>query len=136
MQIGGGSVFKHPPMCSTKRGPNLANHLLRARLPKLSVAQTRAATGDRLVGVGRCGVGGRRQLCPLCPHLGTAADNPRAVIVQVTIHHSGIVIPITQNIKCTDVGVLYLLSCTKAFCRKQYIGETGRPVYLRFGPPG
>ena len=52
--------------------------------------------------------------------------------MQVTIHHSGIVIPITQNIKCTDVGVLYLLSCTKAFCRKQYIGETGRPVYLWF----
>ena len=22
-------VFKHPPMCSTRRGPNLANHLLR-----------------------------------------------------------------------------------------------------------
>ena len=42
-------VFKQPPICSTRRGPNLANHLLRARLPKLSVAQTRAATGNRLV---------------------------------------------------------------------------------------
>ena len=33
---------------------------------------------------------------------------------------------------CTDEGCLYLLSCTKANCRKQYIGETGRAVYRRF----
>ena len=33
---------------------------------------------------------------------------------------------------CTDEWCLYLLSCTKANCRKQYIGETGRAVYKRF----
>ena len=38
---------------------------------------------------------------------------------------SGEVINITQNITCTDVGCLYLLSCTKQNCRKQYIGESG-----------
>ena len=51
--------------------------------------------------------------------------------MEVTIHHSRAVIPITQNLKCTDVGVLYLLSCKKPLCRKQYIGETGRSAYLR-----
>ena len=125
-------VFRQPPICSTRRGPNLASHLLRAKLQRLPVSLTRAATGDRTVGVRRCGVGGRRQSCPLCPHLGQAADNPRAVVQEVTIHHSGAVINITQNINCTDTGVLYLLSCTRHFCRKQYIGETGRPAYVRF----
>lgn len=33
---------------------------------------------------------------------------------------------------CTDEGCLYSLSCTKANCRKQYIGETDRAVYKRF----
>ena len=51
---------------------------------------------------------------------------------EVTIHHSGAVIAITQNMCCTDTGVIYLLSCTKPHCRKQYIGETGRPAYARF----
>ena len=48
-------------------------------------------------------------------------------------HINGLnVITITQNLKCTDYGVIYLLSCTKPLCRKQYIGETGRPAYVRF----
>ena len=45
---------------------------------------------------------------------------------------SGEVINITQNITCMDVGCLYLLSCTKQNCRKQYIGESGRQIYKRF----
>ena len=125
-------MFVQPPICSTRRGPNLASHLLRAKLQKLPLSLTRAATGDRVVGVRKCGVGGRRQSCPLCPHLGHAANNPRAVIQEVTIYHSGAVITINQNLKCTDYGVIYLLSCTKPLCRKQYIGETGRPAYVRF----
>jgi hypothetical protein len=125
-------VFGQPPICSTRRGPNLASHLLRAKLQKLPLSLTRAATGDRVVGVRKCGVGGRRQSCPLCPHLGHAANNPRAVVQEVTIYHSGAVITINQNLKCTDYGVIYLLSCTKPLCRKQYIGETGRPAYVRF----
>ena len=125
-------VFGQPPVCSSRRGPNLASHLLRAKLQRVPLSLTRAATGDRLVGVRKCGVGGRRQSCPLCPHIGQAADNPRAVVQEVTIHHSGAVIAITQNMCCTDTGVIYLLSCTKPHCRKQYIGETGRPAYARF----
>ena len=118
-------------MCSTRRGPNLASHLLRAKLQRLPLSLTRAATGDWLVGVRKCGVGGRGQSCPLCPHLGQAADNPRAVVKEVIIHHKGAVITIPHNLNCTDTGVLYLLSCTKPLCRKQYIGETGQwPVYL------
>ena len=56
----------------------------------------------------------------------------RGVVQEVKIHHSGKVIKITQNITCTDIGCLYLLSCTKQNCREQYIGESGREIYKRF----
>ena len=124
-------MFPRPPECSNKRGQNLAGHLIRARLAVKPSVQTRAGTGSRVVGVRNCGRIGRRQQCPLCPHLG-AASNPRGVVQEVVIHHSGKVIKIYQNITCTDVGCLYLLSCTKQNCREQYIGESGREIYKRF----
>ena len=116
-------MFPRLPQCSNKRGQNLAGHMIRARLAVKPSVQTRAATGSR-VRVRNCGRIGRRQQCPLCPHLG-AVSSPRGVVQEVQIHHSGEVINITQNITCTDVGCLYLLSCTKQNCRKQYIGESG-----------
>ena len=82
------TVFGQPPICSKRRGPNMASHLMRPKLKKLPLSLTRAATGDRLVGVRKCGIGGRKQSCPLCPHLGQAAENPKAVVQEVTIHHS------------------------------------------------
>ena len=126
-------AFPRPPQCSNKRGQNIAGagHLISARLPGKPSVQTRATTGNKVVGVRNCGRVGRRQLCSLCPHLGEAS-NPRAVVQQVMIHHSGEIIKITQNITCIDVGCLYLLSCTKHNCRKQYIGESGRPIFKRF----
>ena len=38
-----------------------------------------------------------------------------------------------QNMNCTTEGVLYLITCTKSNCKKQYIGETGQAVYERYG---
>ena len=54
------------------------------------------------------------------------------MLKEATINHTGEVITIIQNITCSDKGCLYLLSCTKNTCRKQYVGETGRPLYVRF----
>ena len=71
--------------------------------------------------------GGRCVHCVLGP-----ASDPRNVAKEALIHHSGKVIQIKQNITCTSSGCLYLLSCTKNTCRKQYIGESGRPLYKRF----
>ena len=39
---------------------------------------------------------------------------------------------IIQNIACTDNVCLYLLYCTKNTCRKQYVGKTGRSLYIKF----
>jgi hypothetical protein len=128
------TVFPKPPQASMKKDQNIADHLLRARLPQEPSVQTRAATGARQVGVRCCGRGGRRQLCPLypmCPFLGAASD-PRVVVKEDTSNHTVEVITITQNIPCSDKGCLHLISCTKNTCRKQYVGETGRPLYVRF----
>ena len=54
------------------------------------------------------------------------------MIKEVQINHSGDVIKIKEDLCCTTTEVLYILSCTKPGCGKQYGGETGRAVYLRY----
>ena len=48
------------------------------------------------------------------------------------ISHSGEIVDITEDIDCTTQSVIYLLTCTKQGCGKQYIGETGRGIYERY----
>ena len=91
----------------------------------------RAVTGGREVGVRSCGRGGRRQGCRMCPHIGAAADM-RTVVKKAVIYHSGEVIDIKDDLTCTSESVLYLITCTKMTCRKQYLGETGNAIYLRY----
>ena len=123
-------IFQKPPQACYRRGPNLASHLLRAKLPVLT-GNTRAATGARLVGVRRCCGTGARQQCRLCPHLG-AASSPRGVVTEGKINHTGDTIQIQDNITCTTRSVLYLLSCNRRGCGKQYLGQTGRAAYERY----
>ena len=54
------------------------------------------------------------------------------MVKEVTIFHSGETIQIKEDMCCTTTEVLYVLSCTKPGCGKQYGGETGRAVYLRY----
>ena len=63
--------------------------------------------------------------------MGAAADM-RTVVKEVTIFHSGEVLKINQNIDCCTESVLYLITCTKQACRKQYLRETGRAAYKRY----
>ena len=124
-------AFLKPPQACYRRGQNLSDHLIRARLPQPEVGWTRAAMRSRVVGMRSCGRGGRRQGCRLCPHLGAAAD-PRGVVKEVVINHSKEVITIKEDLDCTTESCLYLLNCVKLGCGKQYIGETGRKLYERY----
>ena len=122
-------AFPKPPMVCLKRGPNLKDKLIKARLPpKQGMNVTRAGTGQRL-GF-RCCKAGRRAWS-LCPFTGAAADR-KTVMKEVTIKHSGLKLPILQQISCRDDFCLYVLSCTKTGCMKQYVGQSSRPVYLQF----
>ena len=90
-------VFLKPPQACYRRGPNLASHLIKARLPMASARGTRAATGARLVGVRNCSRSGRRQRCRLCPHLGAASD-PRVVVQEAKINYTGDIFKIKDDI--------------------------------------
>ena len=85
-------AFPAPPMACLKRGPNLQDKLVRARLPPRlgRPGSSRLADGQR-PGF-RCCKAGRRS-CSMCPYTGPASDS-RTVVTEVTIKHSGKVIPI------------------------------------------
>ena len=122
-------AFPAPPMVCLRRGKNLGEMLIRSKLPKLpSQTKTRAGTGHLGTGFRSCR-GGRS--CSLCPFSGLAADG-KSVVQRAVIHHSGKVIEIKQNITCKDSFCLYILTCTKQGCLKQYAGMTTRPLYQRF----
>ena len=122
-------AFPAPPMACLKRGPNLVDKLVKARLPpRVGRVGTRSNDGPRL-GFMCCKAG--RRGCSMCPFTGPAADK-KTVVTQVTIHHSGMTIAITQAITCRDSYCLYVLSCKKPGCMKQYAGLSSRPLYQRF----
>ena len=50
---------------------------------------------------------------------------------EARINHTGEVI-VQDNITCTTESVLYLITCKKGTCGKQYLGQTGRPLYKRY----
>ena len=50
----------------------------------------------------------------------------------MTIHHTGKVLKLEQPITCKDAYCLYILSCKKPGCMKQYGGLSYPPLYHRF----
>ena len=122
-------AFSKPPMVCLKRGKNLKEELVRARLPSRPCkVGTRSGAGPRL-GF-RCCKASKKD-CSMCPYTGKAADR-KSVVGEVTINHSGTVLKLQQPITCRDACCLYILSCTKPGCGKQYGGLTFRPLYIRF----
>ena len=122
-------AFPAPPMACLKRGPNLKDKLVRARLPTRLGKPDRARVAVKKAGFSCCKAG--RKNCVLCEFCGTAADR-KTVVTEVKITHSGLIIPILQTITCRDTYCQYLLSCKKPGCLKQYWGCTTRPLYKRF----
>ena len=98
-------AFSAPPMASLKRGPNLQDKLIRARVAPRVGRDNRRAIGPWF----RACKAGRRS-CSLCPFTRAATDK-KTVVTSVTIHQTGIVLPIQQNISCRDTHCLYILSC-------------------------
>ena len=123
-------AFPAPPMACLKRGQNLKDKLIRARLPPRlgKPAGLRLGVSQR-PGFTCCKAG--RKTCSLCEFCGLAADR-RTIVTKVTVEHSGLDIPILQPINCRDSFCQYILSCRKPGCMQQYWGCTTRPLYKRF----
>ena len=97
-------AFPAPPMVCLKRGPNLKDKLIRAKLPE-KPGRPGLRQGDGPKAGFRCCKGGRS--CSLCPFTGAAADR-RTIVDKVTINHSGLVLQIKETITCKDTFCLYI----------------------------
>lgn len=117
--------------CHTSNVRPNPNHSIQSKLTPPTSVSTRNETSAREVGLWSCGQGGKRQGCRLCPHLG-ASGNHCCTVKDVKMFHSGEILQIKEDLCFTTKEVLYILLCTKPGCGKQYGGETGRAVYLRF----
>ena len=114
-------LFPAPPMTCLKRGPNLADELIRAKVPR---PPKQCATRAAVTGFRSC-KGGRIK-CSLCPFSGAASDG-KTIIQEVKIHHSGEIIQIKEIITCKDSFIKYILTCTKPGCIKQINHKTSLP---------
>ena len=61
--------------------------------------------------------------CPLLLHPNYVASKTRD-----TTH------PVTHNLRCTTMGVVYLLTCRR--CGKQYVGQTAKSIRERLADTG
>ena len=120
------TLFKKPPKPTFRKGTNLKQMLVKAKLPRARPVNTRQGERENRRGVSRCNRGTGRNQCGACAHL---TDSPREVIKEVAIHSSGEVIQIQDQINCKTKSVLYLLQSRKN--PSQYAGQTGATIGTR-----
>ena len=120
------TLFKCAPKPTFKKGTNLKQMLVKAKLPKARVVNTRLGERENRRGVSRCNRGTGRAQCAACVHL---TSSPREVIKEIKVHSSGKVIRIEDQINCKTKSCLYLLQSTKD--PKQYAGQSGSSIGRR-----
>ena len=100
-----GTIFSQPPLISFKRDKNIGNFLVRSSFQ----------TNDQ-PGTFKCA----RARCKTCPfiHNANKISGPKRST------------KITGHFTCTSANVIYCITCT--YCKKIYIGETGRRLGDRF----
>ena len=104
-------VFKTAPIVAFRRGNNLSNFLVRAKLRNPS-------QNNRPRGSYQCG-----KNCLTCTYISDG-------LTTYTFHSTGETRFITHHINCNSKNVIYMVQCNR--CHKQYIGETKRRLKDRF----
>ena len=94
-----GTIFSQPPLISFKCAKNVGNFLVRSSF------QTNDQPGTFKCARGRC------KTCPFI-HNANKISGPKWSI------------KIIDHFTCTSANVIYCITCT--YCKKIYIGETGR----------
>lgn len=108
-----GEVFPQPPLTAFKRQKNLRDILVRAKVPE----PQRKHEQRTLRGMSKCGSN-----CTACPYIKTGNK------VKVTKNKYW---NINRHVNCQSFNVVYLIECNKDYCKKKYIGETGRIFKFR-----
>ena len=124
------TLFKNPPKPTFKKGTNVKQLLVKAKLPKARPANTRAGERENRRGVSRCNKGTGRNQCRSCPHL---TDHPREVIKEVTIYNTGEKLRIEDQFNCRTKSFIYLLWNKRDPTKRQYAGQSGAEVGTRAG---
>ena len=127
------TLFKKPPKPTFRKGTNLKQMLVKARIPKAKPANTRGGERENRRGISRCNRGTGRNQCRACTHL---TDHPREVIKEVTVFNSGEKIKVEDQINCRTKSFIYLLWNKKDPSKRQYAGQSGAEVAKRTGQHG
>ena len=98
-------IFSQPPLISFKRDKNIGNFLVR------SAFQTSDQPGTFKCARARC------KTCYFIHNVEKISGPKRSITI-------------TDHFTCTSANVIYCITCT--FCKKLYIGETGRRLDDRF----
>ena len=109
-------VFPSPPMVAYRQPPNLKKTLVRTALPP---EKTRGP--NNLIGTKKC----KQKQCKMCKYF----TNTERVISNTT----GESFLNKNQFTCQTKGVIYLITCNKTDCGKQYVGESLRTSITRFG---
>ena len=103
-------VFEEPPLIAYKRSKNIKDQLVRAKITKQNHRTKRKQKGMK-----KCGK------CVSC----------KSIKEGRTIKSTKTNWTLNREYNCKTENVVYLLECDKENCRKQYVGETERPLSER-----
>ena len=96
------------PLFTTRRGKNLRDILINAKIPKGSYIADKPPV---------C----KTKNCSICPNV-----KQKDLISSVTLQNFNA----AKNCTCQTKNVIYLLTCS--ICQKQYVGETKRAFCVRY----
>ena len=124
------TLFKKPPKPTFRKGTNLKQMLVKAKVPKVRPANTRAGERENRRGVSRCNKGTGRNQCGKCHYF---TDHPREVVKEVIVSSTGEKIRIEDQINCKTKSCIYLLQSKNDPTQRQYAGQTGGAMGTRAG---
>ena len=120
------TLFSKCPRPCFKRGRNIKQLLVRARLPRRKPLNTRSTMRETNRGVSRCNKGSSRRQCGACTFL---TKNPQDVIKSIKMNSTGETIEIMDKLNCKSKGCLYVLQSDKD--PRQYGGQSGAEIGTR-----
>ena len=120
------ALFPKVPKPTFKKGKNIKQMLVKAKLPKVKPLNTRSGVREVTRGVSRCNRSSGRRQCGACAYI---TRHPGEVVKELRMSSTGEILQIMDQINCRTRGCIYVLQSEKH--PKQYGGQSGGPVGVR-----